>query len=210
VPQPPQQEQEAQYQDQARDQGEQQAELHHPQATRKAQPSKSQPQDNLFLHAPQTSAPSHGPPSPLVVSSNPTEQLSIAPPQQPPSPSGTQRSAPSPIMPPPPGPQRTIRQIDGKGMQTSSRESSLVGHHPQGPASSLGIPSYPANGVPPGSQGQLYRGQGQDAEQGRATPPLRSVADMTDEDAAHYQQLMKDHKELSRLPSFPIFNRGLT
>jgi hypothetical protein len=85
-------------------------------------------------------------------------------------------------------------------MHSSSRESSMTTQHPQGSGTeSQGIRSFPANIVPPGAQGQLYRGQGgqQDADRGRTTPSSGPI-EMTEEDVAHYHSLMKDHKELSK------------
>ncbi|KAF2843541.1 hypothetical protein M501DRAFT_924136 [Patellaria atrata CBS 101060] len=68
-----------------------------------------------------------------------------------------------------------------------------------------GLTTFNSNVVPPGAQGQPYRGQqGQDQQSiqqegdtGRATPPpARSISDMTEEDANAYTQMQKDYKEL--------------
>jgi hypothetical protein len=102
-----------------------------------------------------------------------------------------------------PNPSRTgggaIRPVDGKSMHSSSRASSLTGQHGLGSQAS-GLPSYPANIVPAGSQGQPYRGQAPPPQDGRTTPGAseKIVADMTAEEVEHYHQLMRDHKELSK------------
>ncbi|KAF2657666.1 hypothetical protein K491DRAFT_321330 [Lophiostoma macrostomum CBS 122681] len=88
-------------------------------------------------------------------------------------------------MAPPPGQNRnTLRKVNETGNQQAgapSRESSLL--------------QQPSNQA---SQGQPYRGekqgqQSQPADVGRATPPPRSAADMSDEEI---HQLMKEHDVL--------------
>ena len=78
----------------------------------------------------------------------------------------------------------------------------MTAQHPQGPGSqSSGLQSYPANVVPSGSQGQPFRGHmGQgDGDHGRATPPDKVPADMSEEELhALIHQLTKDQKELSK------------
>ena len=69
------------------------------------------------------------------------------------------------------------------------------------------MPAFSAAVVPPGSQGQPYKGNGQTQQQqpqsqqqhgevGRATPQPLSVADEMNEDEV--SQLLKDHKELRK------------
>jgi hypothetical protein len=83
----------------------------------------------------------------------------------------------------------------------------MAGHHPQGTERLSGLQSFPANVIPTGSQGQPFRGQG--GQQGDSDvsrgPPERSLADMTEEDVVHYQQLMKEAKELSEC-HLPLFD----
>jgi hypothetical protein len=86
-------------------------------------------------------------------------------------------------------------------MHSSSRDSSLTTQHPMGSGShSSGIQSFPANLVPPGAQGQPYRGQPSqsDSDRERNAPPA-GPHEISEEEIAHYNQLMKDHKELSKL-----------
>jgi hypothetical protein len=80
------------------------------------------------------------------------------------------------------------------------RDGSMAGHHAQGTERLSGLQTFPANVIPTGSQGQPFRGPGgQQGETDAARGPTeRSLADMTDEDFAHYQQLMKDVKEMSK------------
>jgi hypothetical protein len=108
------------------------------------------------------------------------------------------------------GPRNTLRKVNDGGQQQAppSRESSLLqqsstqgqaqGQQPVSP----GIQTFGANVVPTASQGQPYRGdKGQTAqggEIGRATPPPRTTADMSDEEIA---QLMKDHDVLRKSPT---------
>lgn len=93
-------------------------------------------------------------------------------------------------------------------MHSSSRESSMTTQHPQGSGTEISIrQAFPANIVPLGAQGQPYRGQGgqQEAERERGrTTPSSGPLDMTEEDVAHYHQLMKEHKELSKSSQYDI------
>jgi hypothetical protein len=60
-----------------------------------------------------------------------------------------------------------------------------------------GVPAFNASVVPPSGQGQAYKGNAQNQQQGdvgRVTPqPVQMGEDMTEEDV---NQLIKDHKEL--------------
>lgn len=106
------------------------------------------------------------------------------------------------------GQRNTVRKVNEGGQQQAppSRESSLLQQNSaQGqahgkPPVSPGIATFGANVVPTASQGQPYRGekQGQNpqgGEMGRATPPPRAAADMSDEEIS---QLMKDHDVLRK------------
>ncbi|KAF2673566.1 hypothetical protein BT63DRAFT_410556 [Microthyrium microscopicum] len=173
--------------------------IHQPRATR---PVTGQ-QEGVFLQAPPSATQVQSPPSPFAGQEAQNVQTDLqSAPQQPPSPS--QQSAPSP-MPPPSRSGGNIRQPDGKSMHSSSRESSMTASHPQGPGGqSTGKQTFPANVVPSGAQGQPYRGvpggpqapPPAEGDHGRATPSDRGPGDFTEEEAAHYHQLMKDHKEL--------------
>ncbi|KAJ4360260.1 uncharacterized protein N0V89_000820 [Didymosphaeria variabile] len=149
-----------------------------------APPSPLQSQPPIFQAYDQ-----QGQPSP---STDPHSQ-SVTPPQQdnmPPANSG-QRN--------------TLRKVNDGGQQQAppSRESSLLQQNStQGQAQgqtpvSPGIQTFGANVVPTASQGQPYRGEKgqnpQSGEMGRATPPPRAAADMSDDEIA---QLIKDHDVL--------------
>ncbi|KAL1598700.1 hypothetical protein SLS60_007840 [Paraconiothyrium brasiliense] len=103
------------------------------------------------------------------------------------------------------GQRNTLRKVNDGGQQQAppSRESSLLQQNStQGQAQgqtpvSPGIQTFGANVVPIASQGQPYRGEKgqnpQSGEMGRATPPPRAAADMSDDEIA---QLIKDHDVL--------------
>ncbi|KAF2437790.1 hypothetical protein P171DRAFT_491658 [Karstenula rhodostoma CBS 690.94] len=104
------------------------------------------------------------------------------------------------------GQRNTLRKVnDGSQQQAPpSRESSLLqqsatqqGQAQGQPPVSPGIQTFGANVVPIASQGQPYRGEkgqnSQSGEMGRATPPPRATADMSDDEIA---QLQKDHDVL--------------
>lgn len=99
----------------------------------------------------------------------------------------------------------TLRKVvDGQQPGAPSRETSLLQQtssqgQPLGqPAVSPGLAIFDANVVPTASQGQPYRGEKGQAQQGgemgRATPPPRpSVADMSEED---FEKMIKEHEVL--------------
>lgn len=110
-------------------------------------------------------------------------------------------------------PRNTLRKVNEAGAPqpgAPTRESSLLqqpqaqGQAPGHPPVSPGVATFGANVVPTASQGQPYRGekpgqQGQSGEHGRATPPPRSINDMSEEEIA---QIIKEH-EVLRKPILP-------
>ncbi|KAK3065501.1 hypothetical protein LTS18_006212 [Coniosporium uncinatum] len=155
-------------------------ELQHPQASRL--PTQRQQPNHLNLQPPRPSSQQqqYAPPSPITPAIPPKEAFSPA----------SQLQAQDPkddttVMPTTHG--KTIRQV-GDSRNPPARETSQV----QGP------PTYNSNVIPPGAQGQPFRGQSQalqqqDADMGRSTPSN----DVSEDDAKDaYDRLQKEYREL--------------